>query len=282
MSAKEIQENVNSLDFSKIPQKVDTDEHKKTGSWVISEQINHLIGGDLATMHRLFTKFGWYSSSYFYNWLQETIAKYSTSSRKGRSTFADFRDQGFHDLHVVATNVSTQTSDVFSASRTPDVAVADAVRMSMSVPLFFESMQFDGHQFGTGDHYSDGGVMRNYAINIFDQPGFEKDNPWYIDATNWETLGCYTYSSEVAKHTAPCKSLVEFIENVLKAFLMAQNIAFQTSEAAQLRTILINNCGISPLDFNIKPGDEDYNKLYESGKKAATEYLDNYQPPLRG
>ncbi len=112
LSAAEIKENIDSLNFSKIPQKLDTEEHKKTSLWSIPNEMQNLIGGDLAATHRLFTKFGWYSSSYFYDWLQETVAKYSTSSRKGLSTFADFREQGFRDLHVVATNLSTQTSNV--------------------------------------------------------------------------------------------------------------------------------------------------------------------------
>ncbi len=164
--------------------------------------------------------------------------------------------------------------------RTPDAPVADTVRLSMSIPLFFESMQFDGHQLGKGDYYADGSVMRDYAIDVFDDPKFAKDNPWYIGATNWETLGFHTYSPDAdKKQAAPIKNLVGFLENLIKAMMNTQAFAFQTSETSQLRTVLIRDCGLSPLNFSMKAGSEDYNTLYKSGKRAATEYLDNYQLP---
>jgi NTE family protein len=47
------------------------------------------------------------------------------------------------------------------------VAVADAVRISMSIPFFFEARYYE--QNGSNDAYCDGGVLNNYPIDTFDE-----------------------------------------------------------------------------------------------------------------
>ncbi len=147
----------NSLDFNKVPQNV----IKSTGRKIFwfPEEYNS---------RRFFKKFGWYSSEYFYDWLEEVIAGQCDGNR--RATFSDFKDRDFRDLYIMATNVSRQRVEVFSADHTPEVAVADAVRMSMSIPIFFEALRFDGQKFGDGDYYVDGGLYDNFPTHIFDEP----------------------------------------------------------------------------------------------------------------
>jgi NTE family protein len=123
---------------------------------------------ELACYGRLFQDFGWYSSSYIYNWMQRTIANYCDGN--GMATFADFKAHGFRDLYIVAANLTKRRAETFSYETTPDVAVADAVRMSMSIPFFFEALYFDGKKFGQGDLYVDGGMYDNYPVHMFDDP----------------------------------------------------------------------------------------------------------------
>ena len=91
---------------------------------------------------RFLKNYGWYTSAYFYEWIGEVIAEKFEGNP--RATFADFRERGFRDLYIVAANLSRHRAEVFSADDTPNVAVADAVRMSMSIPIFFEALRFDG------------------------------------------------------------------------------------------------------------------------------------------
>lgn len=51
---------------------------------------------------------------------------------------------GFRDLYVVATNLSAQAPRVLSADTTPALPVWKAVRMSMSIPIYFEAVEHDG------------------------------------------------------------------------------------------------------------------------------------------
>ncbi|MBV7331578.1 patatin-like phospholipase family protein [Chloroflexi bacterium TSY] len=126
--------------------------------------------------------------------MTETIA--SQCGGDGQATFANFRRNGFRDLFVVTTNISTHKVVIFCADTTPDVAVVDALLMSQSVPLFFEAPQFDGKNLGTGDYYGNGGMLNNYPLDIFDEPNYAANNRWFIGGVNWETLGCHLYTPD--------------------------------------------------------------------------------------
>lgn len=48
------------------------------------------------------------------------------------ATFSDLRALGYRELDVVVSNSTKRQAEMFSAQTTPNVAVAEAVRMSMS------------------------------------------------------------------------------------------------------------------------------------------------------
>jgi NTE family protein len=223
---------------------------------------------------RLFEKYGWFSSEYFYHWLQDTIARFCGGNCQ--ATFADFRKLGYRDLFVVVSNLSRHRSEVFSAQTTPEVSVADAVRMSMSIPLYFESLQFDGKTFGSGDYYVDGGIFDNYPIHIFDGKEFSRSSLIFRKGVNWETLGLYLFIEKNLAEEKPDlpKNLVDFV-------LLAGHNFYDSYEESSLlnraieqrRTIEISDCGISAVDFDLEPGSEKYQKLFNSGRKAALKFF---------
>ncbi len=124
--------------------------------------------GFVRDVKRLVEEFGWYRGDFFRDWIGKIIQA-KTGDRN--STFADLHrqksDKSFRDLYIIGTNLSTRLSEIFSHEHTPDVCVADAVRISMSIPLFFTAMR--GHH---GDVYVDGGVLRNYPVKLFDRERF--------------------------------------------------------------------------------------------------------------
>jgi NTE family protein len=253
----------NTLDLSKIPQSITKPKRWKLPRFAEEENYRRFI-----------TKYGWYSSEYFYNWLQSVIA--DQCGGNGRATFADFADRGFRDLYIVAANISRQRPEIFSTTHTPDVAVADAVRMSMSIPIFFEALQFDGKSFGDGDYYVDGGLFDNFPMSIFDQPELSGRAWSYRDGVNWETLGLFLYPDRYLHPAEP-----EIPENVWEFLMLAFRNLYQsyeltyyeTSSVNQHRTIEISDCGIATTDFDISLEGEKYNLLYESGKEAVRQFF---------
>lgn len=78
-----------------------------------------LLPDEAICYERLISEFGWYSSEFFYQWLKDTIAKQGDGN--GMATFAEFRDHGFRELHVVASNPSKRRAEVLSFETTPGI-----------------------------------------------------------------------------------------------------------------------------------------------------------------
>ncbi len=131
---------ISSIDFAKF----------KDRSWIVAD------------IRRVFSKFGLYKGEFFENWIGDLIEA-KLGSRL--ATFADLQKTGLPDLYVYGTNLNTGFSEVFSHERHPNMPLMQAVRISMSIPLFFTSVK----QGEYDDTYVDGGVMSNYPVKLFDR-----------------------------------------------------------------------------------------------------------------
>ena len=239
------------------------------------------IQNNFSSVTRLATKFGWYSSEYAYLWMQETMAKYCHGH--SQATFAQFREWGFRDLSIVVTNLTTHSAEIFSAATTPNAAVVDAVLMSQALPIFFEAVQYDGREMGRGDHYLDGGLLVNYPLQLFDERPFARNNRWFVNGVNWETLGCRTYTpKDCPPRSGAIKNLMTYAQNVFEVLIEAQAAEYRLNKPAQRRSIDISDCCVRTTDWDIRPqmDDERYLRLVSAGEKAATAYLENYIPPV--
>ncbi len=262
-NAAEIIEIFNTLDLQKVPQGAADGE---------SKSIAHLIHSE--NYIRLFEKFGWYTSEYFHHWLQSIIADQCRGNAE--ATFSDFQELGFCDLHIVVSNISRHRAEVFSADNTPDVSVADAVRMSMSIPLFFEALCFDGKKFGTGDYYADGGVFNNYPVHIFDHPEYAKRSKFYENGVNLETLGLFLFPSKIfdTENADEPEHLWEYLNLIVRSLNDSyQKSGLKENVADKQRTIEISDCGISSTQFDLSPDSKGYQQLFTEGRRAAEKFF---------
>lgn len=158
---------------------------------------------------RLINDFGWCKGDVFHNWISDRIAE---KTGNPKATFADVdkmrHKTQFKSLYLIGTNLSTASYEVFSAEDTPDMSVADAARISMSIPLFFKAIKKkrkDNPQIR--DIYVDGGVLNNYPVRLFDRkkyisnlhdcftPNYYKKANSSIPMNQKETLE-YVYNKE--------------------------------------------------------------------------------------
>ncbi|OEH84166.1 patatin [Desulfuribacillus stibiiarsenatis] len=260
-----------SLDYRKIPEVGDVPELKYLPP-ALKREMNKIVG-NIDCVYRLLNRYGWYSSNYFYQWLQQTIADQFDSTKKAPPyTFADFKNAAIHkdkrpfkDLYIMGTNLSYKISKLFSYETTPDVEVALAVRISMSIPLFFESISTTDSNITHDDVpnlFVDGGVMANYPIQLFDTG----------KSPNQQTVGAHFKSQIKYSKT---NNLLDFIKNLNAAYMDIQQNAYNHSPQDISRTIDIDTGSISPVNFNVTPNDETYNFLYQQGIKASEQYFDS-------
>ncbi|MCK9182616.1 MAG: patatin-like phospholipase family protein [Fibrobacteraceae bacterium] len=281
-NAKDITDMANTLDFSKVPQKEnkglsDIEEHVNG----IIEHIEKAVGLTLASedihcLLRLLKNYGWYSSEYIYSWFRTQIQagfekKKLYEDGDGLQTFAQFKEAGFRDLYVSVTDITTHCNKIFSAETAPDMPVAEAVRMSMSIPLYFESIKFNN------DQYADGGTVNNYPMEVFDKPGYVSDPANFKDGINNETLGCHLFTPEGSVEKIQKIGLVQYVIDLMKTLLNTQEIEFSQTPNLIKRSANISNCGISAVDFDITVGGPEYKELYGSGQETMIKYLEDYK-----
>jgi len=265
----------NSLNYRKVPNRSESDASSSNTEDIIFK-LEPLLG-DLNCLYRLITRYGWFSSEYFYHWIKNVIANQFNNKKQPPYTFKDFKNSSLHkenrsflDLYIVGTNLTTGTSKVFSYETTPMMEVADAVRISMSIPLFFEAIEVKQYDI-TGNNltnfFCDGGVINNYPIRIFDSPSF---NPNLLRGANMDTLGVRFMSR---KQYFKIDNLLEYIWSLTLASNHIQQEEYYSNPMDIIRSINIDSLNISPIDFNISPNDETYKKLYSAGYSAAEEYF---------
>lgn len=207
---------------------------------------------------RIATKYGIYDGDAFLSWIKKYI------SHKGldeNATFADFNQKGMLDLHVFASDLNTRLVKEFSLATTPDTIVAEAVRASMSIPVFFKAWRFSN---GVPDEhlYVDGGVVLNYPINAFDTNG-----------SNAETLGFYLTNLNNTPYDDQLHydEMITYVKNLFTTLLDAQDIDFKTDPDELDRTVMIDNLGISATDFGLT--EDQKTALYNSGVSGATHFF---------
>lgn len=211
---------------------------------------------------RLIEKYGWYKGDAFLSWIRARLAEKAGSADV---TFAQLQQATQTDLRVVATDLSTRRPVVYSAATAPGVAVAEAVRMSMSIPLFFAAVTSGGSVF------VDGGAVWNFPIEIFDGPG----------GTNPATLGLHLgLFNQTPPPPVPVQDLLAYGKALYETITRVQTDYFERSDADVARSVFIDDLGLSATDFDIT--NKQKLALIDEGVKATTAYLEQYAGAIRG
>ncbi|MDR2690542.1 MAG: patatin-like phospholipase family protein [Azoarcus sp.] len=262
--------------------------------------------GFIRDIDRLCTEYGWYKGDVFRNWIGKLIQQKTGNSE---STFADIEaskvKNDFRSLYFMGTNISTGFSEVFSAEHTPRMCVADAVRISMSIPFFFAAPR--GYR---GDVYTDGGVTDNYPIKLFDRQQYltaanflepdyyKKINQESARAANDRPIVKHVYNKESLGFRLDNKAEISLFRDQAEPPKRKINDLFDFSIAliATLyglqdnnhlhdddwqRTIYIDTLDVGSLDFSLSEARKQ--ALFDSGKQGAETYFawyDNEEPKV--
>ncbi|MDF2571244.1 MAG: Patatin [Sporomusa sp.] len=251
--------------------------------------------GVLRDITRLVTNYGWYKGDSFRNWLNQIIA---TKTGNPRATFKDIADadasKGFKEMYFISTNLSTRESEVFSNKKTETMSLADAVRISMSIPLFFEAIKQSNNNV-----YVDGAVIENYPIKLFDRleyvQHFSTEPEYYMKHNialaetnpyvfNKETLGFRLDSkTEIALFKDPTNLAHHKIDNLFTYSWSLIEIFIENQQRQHLhsddwqRTIYIDTLGVKTTQFDID--NEKKAALVKSGIECTNHYFEWFDNP---
>ena len=236
------------------------------------------IGGIYRTKNR----YGWYRGQKFTRWLSALIEK---KTGNGEITFEAFHQKGFIDLYAAATCLNKQELIILSHETYPQMKIKDAIRISMSIPLYYQAVFVDsiGHVYTKQnknhdlDIMVDGGITGNFPIHIFDTIKIDSSGNEYRIA-NYETLGIRMDADSQIKEDATSKKLapqkIKNFKDYISAFyiMVIENLNRNALTADDWnRTISVSSVGINPKVKRLSSKQKE--KLINSGWENTNKYF---------
>jgi NTE family protein len=222
---------------------------------------------------------GMRSGDYFLRWMRKLL------EAKGKTRFGDLRNppgsagNREYRLQVVVSDLTARSMLVLprdaaqlGIDRPDDLGIAEAIRMSMSIPVFFAPVVFKNPRTGVDHVIVDGGLLSNYPIWLFDSPG--STPPEF--PTFGMTLVAPGQRAPLASNPPPGAVLpdlgasVEFLKAIVSTMLQGRD-RFYIDADNFVRTIPIPTLGIATTDFAITPAQSQ--ALFDSGKEATAKFL---------
>lgn len=220
---------------------------------------------------------GVFEGLFFLAWIRELLAA------KGVETFADLVHPDFaseeryrYRAQVIASDLTAKELLVLPRDarrfgvEPDDVEVAEAVRMSMSIPVFFEPWLWQPEGGGPEHVIVDGGMLSNFPVWLFDSGG-EPEWPTFglmlVEPKPREQVG------ERLPETAGEFGLIDYAKSLVQTMLEAHDRMYLET-ASFVRTIGVPTLGVRTTEFDLSP--ERTDALYESGRQAATDFLKDW------
>jgi NTE family protein len=230
------------------------------------------IGGT----NRILKRYGWYQGEKMTEWVDDLMEEKTGIDNLTLSQLylLGQDDSKYKNLFVTATNLTQQNWQILSYKSHPNLRIADAVRISSSIPMYFTAvfMDADGNVYEQPqqdiptDVMADGGFISNYPLQIFDSTyaipqtlGVQLDRKAQIDSDSASTLAPY-----------PIENIQDYIGAFYNLVLENLNRTELTDEDWK-RTISINNCGISQRVRKMPK--EEVDQLIQAGYEATKDWL---------
>jgi NTE family protein len=152
-----------------------------------------------------------------------------------------------------------------------DQRIVDAVRASMSIPIFFDPVRFDaraasidGVRYPAGTvTWVDGGLLSNFPVEVFDRGDGQPER--------WRTIGVKLSARQTVMPPAqPIRNVVGELRGCLRA-LLANADRYYVDESKAARTIFVDSGDVKATDFHLTPDLQQ--TLFQNGQKAAQAFL---------
>lgn len=214
---------------------------------------------------RLVKDRGWFPIDSARKWI---VARIEEAGFDKTLTFKQLLDARGHSLYVVATrwevweNHQGASAAVFNPYTTPDILVAEAVLASMAVPIYWPLVCVNGYW------YSDGGVVMNHPVHVFNNVGLDQ-----IIGVRLDT-GAEIHRDEGKIKDSDIQAVKPTLAQVITGTIgLMQSSAnkMYISEELWGRIIRVDVTGEKSLDF--RGGKEKVERLRKAGEKALREWV---------
>lgn len=237
---------------------------------LLSEKTSRLVlngrpDNDLDNMGRVLANLvaanvrGQYSTRPLVRWARSVLAgRLDTFGQLRRGGGAPWHER--RDLRIVVSDISRGEMAVLPNDlpryglAEGDFQVAEAVRLSMSIPLFFEPGDLGGSTI------VDGGILSNFPLWLYDAPAGE--------VPDCPTIGFQL--TEAAEPPRECSGAIGILAGVIHTMTVARDRQY-VREHDHRRIVRIPADGVSATQFGI--GDVEKDGMYAAGYMAARRFL---------
>lgn len=215
--------------------------------------------GAIGDIYRFMTKFGIYKGDAFEEWFANVLEKKTGNSE---ITFLEVFEKYGKELAITGTCLNTHDTNYYHYTTYPHMPVKKAVRISMSIPVFFASVRI-------GDHVMvDGGLLNNYPIWVFDgnKIGDNHVTDTQIEAS--KSIGFKLMTSD-EKQDYKLYHADEKISGIIEYFTALINSLLIQIERGHIRTgywkktVCIDTHNVGSLEFKLP--EETMQKLIQTG-----------------
>ncbi|XEC92865.1 patatin-like phospholipase family protein [Paenibacillus tarimensis] len=218
---------------------------------------------------RLLLRKGLFSGDVLEQWIAELLRA------RGVRTFADL-PRG--KLRIVASDISNgrllvlPDDIVFYGIQPNRLEVAKAVRMSASIPYFFDPVILKEKKLRShvgklqrprkSAYIVDGGLLSNFPLWLFDEEEHNRNNA--IPVIGYQLVG------KNKNEPRTIRGPITMLQAIFETMMQAHDERYIEKENRE-RTIKIPTLGISTTQFNLSP--EASERLFEAGRVAAATFF---------
>ncbi|MBO1579476.1 patatin-like phospholipase family protein [Bacillus sp. XF8] len=209
----------------------------------------------------VWAKLGIYSNDFLEKWLEDLLHK------KDIHNFSDLPNP--HKLKIIASDISNGKMVIFPDDlpnygfRNQNFSIAKAVRMSSTIPFYFEPVKWKTPRWEQPCYMVDGGLLSNYPVWIFDSSTIPR----------WPTFGFHFVKDEIQAEPVPYKDPLSMFKGLFKTMMQAHDLRHLDKES-KARTITIPTGTITSTKFQLTTDEKEW--LYQSGFNAAEKFLKSW------
>jgi NTE family protein len=258
-SAKELESTFMNLDFAQF-------EDWGRGGKIIGGLLN------LAEHH------GLAHGEAFHKWIDDKLEGKTFKYVKNDDPSADPQ----YRLQMIATDITNKRMLVLpddivkykgptgEALDPDELKIADAVRMSMSIPYFFQPIILTDAETGVRSTIVDGGVLSNFPVWLFDTQRQEAPRPTF----GFHLVGGRGVGGGLNRAIQDAGWAVQEGVDIFHTATDAWDDRFR-SHSTVVRTCTIDAGSIGTTDFNMTPDQKTF--LLNSGREAARNFISAFK-----
>ena len=230
-----------------------------------------VLGGTLNLMKRHALARG----EYFHRWLADELE---------HKTFRSVKEDGRYRLKLIAADVTHREllvlPDDLGRYRLPGAVeainpdrfpIADAVRMSMSIPYFFPPVELVRTETGRSAAIVDGGMLSNFPVWLFDVADRDPLRPTF----GFRLTGGRGYGSGLQAVVERLGWPIKLGSDMFHTAMEAWDKRF-LSNSTRVRTCPVPAGEVGTTDFGLTALQQA--ELVAAGRRAARRFLDDFRP----